>query len=85
MIDVTRFCKTDDWVNEDIGVSLTGRSDSEFSVSTVHRVTSLEGDDFSPCEFLEVRTQLRGCVLVTFRLDRSQVSEKQRDEHRRAV
>lgn len=54
MVDIAGLGKTDDRVYENIGLSLPGSTDGEFTVGSVHRVTSLEGDDFAPCKFFKV-------------------------------
>src|ERR1700735_3349583 len=46
VIDITRLGKTDDRVDEDISLPLTGSTDGEFTVGSVHRVASLKGDNF---------------------------------------
>lgn len=62
MIDIAWLGESDDGVDEDVGLALTGSADGQLAVSTVHRVAGLEGDDLAPCEFLEVRAELSGCV-----------------------
>ena len=57
VIDVAGFGETDDGVDEDVGLALTGGEDGEFTVSAVHGVTSLESDDFAPGNFVEVCTE----------------------------
>jgi hypothetical protein len=49
MVDIARFRKSDNRVNKHVGSSLSGSSDCEFSVGSVHRVSCLESDDFAPC------------------------------------
>lgn len=62
VIDVARLGETDDGVDEDVGLTLTRCTDGELAVRSVHRVTCLECDDFAPGDFLEVRSELSGCV-----------------------
>jgi hypothetical protein len=45
MINVSRLCKTNDWVDEDIGLTGTSSTDSQLSVSSVHGISSLEGNN----------------------------------------
>jgi len=59
MVDITWFGETHHGVDEDICVSLASSSNGELSMSSVHRVTSLESDDFPPCELLEMCAQFR--------------------------
>ena len=58
MVDVTGLGEADDRVDKDIGLALAGGADSELTVSTVHRVAGLEGDDLAPSELLEVCAEL---------------------------
>jgi hypothetical protein len=48
VIDISRLGQSNDRVNEDVGSSLSSGSYSEFSVSSVHRVSSLESDNSPP-------------------------------------
>ena len=71
MVDISRFGQTYDWVNEDIGSSLSSGSDGKFSMSSVHWVSSLESDDFSPCDLVEMGSEFgrgvsEGDVVVVF-------------------
>jgi hypothetical protein len=54
VIDIPRFCETDDGVDEDISLTLTGSADGKFTMGSVHWIASLEGHDFAPCKLLEV-------------------------------
>ena len=56
VIDIPGFGETDDRVNENIGLSLTGSPDGKFTVGPVHWVASLEGDNFAPRKLFEVRS-----------------------------
>jgi hypothetical protein len=62
VVDVSGLGETDDGVDEDVGATLTSRSDRELTVSAVHGVTSLESDDLPPCDLVEVRAELGGGV-----------------------
>ena len=57
VIDVAGFGESDDGVDEDVGLALTGGEDGEFTMSAVHGVASLESDDFAPGNFVEVCTE----------------------------
>lgn len=59
MVDITWLGETHDGVDEYICMSLASRSHRELSMGSVHRVTSLESDDFPPCELLEMCAQFR--------------------------
>ena len=59
MVDITWLGETHHGVDEYICMSLTSRSNGELSMGSVHRVTSLESDDFPPCELLEMCAQFR--------------------------
>ena len=59
VIDITWLGETHHGVDEYICLSLACSSDSELSMSAVHRVTSLESDNFPPCELLEMCAQFR--------------------------
>ena len=62
VVNVTGFGKTDNGVDQDIGLARAGRADSQFTVSTVHGVTSLESDNTGPAQLVEVDTQFSGGV-----------------------
>jgi len=59
MVDITWLGETHHGVNEYICMSLASSSNGELSMGPVHRVTSLESNDFPPCELLEVCAQFR--------------------------
>jgi len=54
VVDVTGLGETDDGVDQDVGLVLTSRTDSQLSVSPVHGVTGLESDDLAPRDLFEV-------------------------------
>lgn len=54
VVDVSRLGETDDGVDEDVGLTISGGANGEFAMGSVHRVTSLERYDLAPCELLEV-------------------------------
>jgi hypothetical protein len=45
MVDISRLCKTDNRVDEDIGLAGTSSTNSQLSVSSVHGISGLEGND----------------------------------------
>ena len=53
VVHVSRLGETDDRVDQDVGLSLSGGSYSQLSVSSVHGVPGLEGDNLAPCHLLE--------------------------------
>lgn len=65
VVDVSWLGKTDDGVNENVGSSLSGGSDSQLSVGSVHWVSGLESDNLSPRDFVEVGSELGGRVSET--------------------
>jgi hypothetical protein len=62
VVNVTGLGESDDGVDQDVGLTVTGSADSQLSVSTVHGVTGLESDDLGPSELLEVSAKLGGGV-----------------------
>lgn len=58
VVDIARLGEADDGMDEDIRLSLPCRPYGEFTMCPVHRVASLESDDFSPRELFEVRSEL---------------------------
>jgi hypothetical protein len=58
VVDISGLGQTDNRVDQDVGLSLSGRSDGQFSVGSVHGVSGLESDDLSPCHLLEEASQL---------------------------
>lgn len=57
-INISGLGKSNDGVDEDVGEVLTSSTDSQLSVSPVHGVSGLEGNDSSPGELVEVGTEL---------------------------
>jgi hypothetical protein len=70
VVDISGLGKTDNGVDEDVGPSLTGGSDSKLSVGSVHGVSGLESNDLAPCELVEVVSELGGGVCVRQSCDR---------------
>lgn len=62
VVDVTGLGETHDGVDEYVGLALSGSEHGELTVSAVHGVTGLEGDDLAPSELGEVGSQLSGCI-----------------------
>lgn len=62
VVDISRLREANDGVDEHVGLVLTGGADGELTVSPVHGVTGLEGDDLAPGDLVEVSTKLGGCV-----------------------
>lgn len=52
-VDITRLGQTNDRVNEDVGLVLSGSAHGQLAVSSVHGVAGLEGDDLAPSHLLE--------------------------------
>ena len=64
VVDVTGLGETDDGVDEDVRLPLAGSADGELTVSTVHGVAGLEGDDLAPGDLVEVCAELSGSVWI---------------------
>ena len=60
VVNVAGLGHADDRVDKDVGTLGAGGADRQLTVSAVHGVASLEGDDLLPAELVEVRTQLGG-------------------------
>jgi hypothetical protein len=45
MVDISRLCKTDNRVDENIGLAGTSSTDSQLTMSSVHWISSLEGNN----------------------------------------
>ena len=54
MIDITWFGETDDRMDKDIGLARSSGSNGKFSMGTMHRVSSLEGNYSSPVKFFKM-------------------------------
>jgi hypothetical protein len=61
MIDIARLGHADDRVYQQVGFNIARRAKSQLLVSTMHRITRLERDDFPPTHFFESTAQLGGC------------------------
>ena len=62
VVNITGLGHTDDGVDEDVGLTLTGSSNGELTMSTVHGVTGLESDHLAPSDLGKVLTKLGGGV-----------------------
>lgn len=58
VIDISGLGQPDDGVNQHVGLSLSGSSDGQLSVCSVHGVSGLESDNLSPSHLLEEASQL---------------------------
>jgi len=58
VVDVTWLRKTNDWVDEDVGLTVAGSANSELTVSAVHWVSGLESDNLGPAKLVKVLTDL---------------------------
>ena len=58
VVDIPWFGQSDHRVDEDVGSMLSSGSNGEFSVSSMHGVTSLESGDLAPGEFVKVCSEL---------------------------
>ena len=57
VIDISWFGEADHRVDKNIGISLPRCSHCQLPVCAVHRITSLERNDFAPCKFFEMGSQ----------------------------
>jgi hypothetical protein len=48
VVDISRLGQSNNWVDEDVGSSLSSSSDGQFSVGSVHWVSGLESDNRPP-------------------------------------
>lgn len=62
VINVTGLGKTNDGVDEDVGLAIAGSADGQLTVSAVHGVPGLESDNSGPAELVKVKTELSGGV-----------------------
>ena len=62
VVDVTGLGQTDDGVDQHIGLLGTRGTDGQLTVSTVHGVSGLEGDNPGPAELVKMNAELRGGV-----------------------
>ena len=62
VVDVPGLGEADDGVHEHVGLVLASSADGELTVSTVHGVAGLEGDDLAPSDLVEVSAKLGGGV-----------------------
>lgn len=62
VVNVTGLGQTDNGVDEDVGLLGAGGTDGQLTVSSVHGVSGLEGDNSVPAELVEVNAQLCGSV-----------------------
>lgn len=62
VVNISGFGEADDGVNENVGVLLTSGTNGKLSVSSVHRVASLESDNTGPRELVEVGAKFSGSV-----------------------
>jgi hypothetical protein len=60
VVNVTGLGKTDDGLDQDVGLLGAGGADRQLTVSSVHGVSGLESDDLLPAELVEVSAELRG-------------------------
>ena len=58
VVDVAWFSQTNNWVDEDVRLTLACSTDRQLTVCTMHRVAGLESDNTTPSEFLEMCTEL---------------------------
>lgn len=64
-VHIAGLGETDDRLDEDVGLMLSGGADGELTVSSVHGVAGLEGDHLAPCHLFEERPGLGRSVCAT--------------------
>lgn len=62
VVNVSGLGKTNNGVDENVGLTVTGGANSQLTMSAVHGVTGLESDNSGPAKLVEVETQLSGGV-----------------------
>jgi len=62
VVDISRLCETDDWVDENICLTSTRGTNRQLAMSSVHWVSSLECDNLGPAELVKVKAELCRCV-----------------------
>jgi hypothetical protein len=65
VVNVTGLGEADNGVDEDIGLAGSCSADRQLTMSAVHGVPRLEGNDLLPAELVEVQTQFGGCIPQT--------------------
>lgn len=60
VVNVARLGHADNGVDEDVGLLRAGSADRQLTVSTVHWVSGLEGDNLLPAKLVEVGAELGG-------------------------
>lgn len=60
VVDIARLGQADNGVDEHVGLLRTSSPDRQLTVSAVHGVSGLEGDDLLPAELVEVGSQFSG-------------------------
>ena len=62
VVNITRLRETDNRVDKDVSLALACSADRQFTVGTMHRITSLESDNLAPRELLEVCAKFGGRI-----------------------
>jgi hypothetical protein len=65
VVNVAGLGETDHGVDEDVGLAGSCSADRQLTMSAVHGVPRLEGDDLLPAQLVEVQAQLGGRVAQT--------------------
>ena len=60
MINIAGFGETDNGMDQNVGLVRSGGADGEFTVSSVHRIAGLKGNDAGPMEFGKVGPKFGG-------------------------
>jgi hypothetical protein len=57
MVDVSWLGETNDRMDENVSLTGTSSTNSEFSVSAMHRISGLESNNSGPAKLVEVKSQ----------------------------
>jgi hypothetical protein len=58
VVDISGLGQAHDWVDEDVGLARTSSANGKLTMSSVHWVAGLEGDNTGPAELVKVQAEL---------------------------
>jgi hypothetical protein len=64
VINISGLGESDDRVNEQVSLALTGSTDSQLTMGTMHGVTGLESNNAGPLKLLEVSTKFSRGIYI---------------------
>jgi hypothetical protein len=62
MIDISRLRESNNWMDEDVRLTVTCGTDCKLSMGAMHWISRLESNDPGPAKLVEVKTQLGRCI-----------------------